>query len=68
MIYSIDNTTTTLAKLVPTGPFAWTLTQSASTILTWNSRQTHRHFKNDARKSTEVLLPFNRNIRQKLRS
>ena len=45
MIYSADITTTILVKLVTYRSFARTITQSATTIITWNSWQTHRHFK-----------------------
>ena len=48
--------------------FVWTITQSVTTIFTWNSRQTPKQFQNDARTSTKVLLSFNCNLRQKLGS
>ena len=44
------------------------ITQSVTTIVTWNNWRTPKHFKNDARNLIEVLLPFNCKILDKLGS
>ena len=63
MRYSVDKTTTIVAKLVTYKSFCWTITQSVITIITWNSWQTPTLFQKDARSSTKILLPFNSNTR-----
>ena len=66
MIYFAANTKMISAKSVTYRSFAWTITQSVITNITKNSWQTPRHFRNDERILTLVLLSFNCNIRQKL--
>ena len=45
-----------------------TITQGTTTIITWNSWQTPRNFKDDARNTLKIPLLFNCNLRYKLGS